>query len=207
MRKKRPKSHKLHSVKPRPRGGRRVLSSTYAARVVAAPIGHDADRTTAATRADEAAALGDRREGRSMFDAGRREGHESRVKARGVRARHAEGACAHRFQARDRRRRHAARLPYVKSDSPDRGHAFGLHYHFARGRAAGAHTGGERQAGRSAAALRGWRRDLRLSARAPCSGCRSMRCAHSLGLPCRKSGARGQARFGFRGRKTASAAS
>jgi len=43
--------------------------------------------------------------------------------------------------------------------------------------------------------------------RAPCSGCRSMRCAHSLGLPCRKSGARGQARFGFRGRKTASAAS
>jgi hypothetical protein len=56
-------------------------------------------------------------------------------------------------------------------------------------------------AGRSAGALRGWRRDLRLSARAPCSGCRSMRCAHSLGLPCRKSGARGQARVGIRGRK------
>ncbi len=61
---------------------------------------------------------------------------------------------------------------------------------------------GRKTVGRSAGALRGWRRDLRLSARAPCFGCRSMRCAHSLGLPCRKSGRRGQARvFCVRGRK------
>ncbi len=69
-----------------------VLSSADAACSVTAPIRHDADRSTAAARANEAAALGDRRERRSIFYAGGRKGERGRVKAIGVRARHAEGA-------------------------------------------------------------------------------------------------------------------
>jgi hypothetical protein len=93
------KPHKLHSVNSAPPVDR-VLPSK-AACVVAAPIRHNAYRLTAAARAYEVAALGDRREWRSVFDAGRRERHKSGVKARGVRARHAESACAHGFQAGD----------------------------------------------------------------------------------------------------------
>jgi len=101
--------HKLHYLK---RGAPPVgvLSSADAACLVVAPIRHDADRSTAAARANEAATLGNRRERRSIFDARRREGHERRVKAIGVRARHAEGAYAHRFQVRDSRRRRSGGL-------------------------------------------------------------------------------------------------
>jgi hypothetical protein len=51
-----------------------------------------------------------RLERRSIFNAGRREGDERRLKARGARARRAEGACAHGFQAGNWRRQHAAAL-------------------------------------------------------------------------------------------------
>ena len=53
-----------------PRDCRRFLSSPDAACLVVAPVRHDADRSTAAARANEAAALDDRRERRSIFNAG-----------------------------------------------------------------------------------------------------------------------------------------
>jgi len=65
-------------------------SPADAARDDAAPIRHDADRPTAAARANETAVLGDRREWRLALDACRREDHETRMKARSVSAREPE---------------------------------------------------------------------------------------------------------------------
>jgi len=57
---------------------------------VAAPIGHDADRSAATAGANETAMLGDRRGRRAIFNAGGGEGYEVRMKANSVGARHPE---------------------------------------------------------------------------------------------------------------------
>lgn len=98
--------------------GVRCLASADAACLVTAPVRHDANRSTAAARANEAVALGDQWERRSIFNAGGGKGERGRVKTVGVRARHVEGAYAHRFQVCDGRRQHAARLHHVNQARP-----------------------------------------------------------------------------------------